>query len=110
MASLIPSEDEIRRFAKEIGAVDEDGNYTEPRAKLAKGALAWRDELANLADQPDGEPASWTTAEQLRRFSEELTAAGFTRVAAAHIVRSATHALIDKQGLQLKPKESPANE
>lgn len=100
-----PSEDEIRDFAKKIGAVDDDGNYTEPRNKLAAGALEYRNELAKQADeQPDG-----TTAEQLHRLAEELNPLFASEVALDLLVAIAP-ALVRRQGLQLNPKGTRTHE
>jgi len=101
-----PSEDEIRDFAKKIGAVDQDGNYTEPRSRLAAGALEYRRELAKQADeQPDG-----TTAEQLLRLHDELLGEGFVRDLVYDLVVSIAPALVRRQGLQLNPKGTRTHE
>ena len=101
-----PSEAEIHSFAKKIGAVDEGGNYTEPRSRLAAGALEYRKELAKQADeQPDG-----TTAEQLLRLHDELLGEGFARDLAYDLVVSIAPALIRRQGLQLNPKGTRTHE
>ena len=101
-----PSEDEIRTFAKKIGAVDGNGDYTEPRNKLAAGALEYRKELAKQADeQPDG-----TTAEQLLRLHDELLDEGFVHNLVRDLVVAIAPALVRRQGLQLNPKGTRTHE
>lgn len=102
----LPTEDEIRHFAEEIGAVDESGRYTQPRNKLAAGALEYRRELAKRADeQPDG-----TTVEQIARFEAELRAAGYPPDRARRLSDSIAPALVKRQGLQLNPKGTRTHE
>lgn len=101
-----PSEEEIRDFAKKVGAVDKNGDYTEPRNKLAAGALEYRKELAKQADeQPDG-----TTAEQLLRLHDELLDEGFVRDLVRDLVVAIAPALVRRQGLQLNPKGTRTHE
>lgn len=101
----LPTEDEIRHFAEEIGAVDENGRYTLPRAKLAAGAQRYAEEIAQLAEQqPNG-----TTAQQLDRLAEELNPL-FSREVALDLLVAIAPALVKRQGLQLNPKGTRTHE
>lgn len=101
----LPTEDEIRHFAEEIGAVDENGRYTEPRAKLAAGAQRYAEEVAQLAEQqPNG-----TTAQQLYRLADELNPL-FPREVALDLLVAIAPALVKRQGLQLNPKGTRTHE
>lgn len=97
----VPSEDEIRAFAKSIGALGADGRYLEPRNKLAAGAVAYREELAIAADLEDEEPPTdLTTAEQLAALHAELHTLGFTST--NDILAAVAGALVRRDGLHTK--------
>ncbi|MFH5209273.1 hypothetical protein ACHIPZ_13865 [Antrihabitans sp. NCIMB 15449] len=95
----VPDEAEIRAFAEKVGAIDEAGNYTAPRAKLAQGALAYRDEIAKDEAAEDVE----TTAEQLVRLHRELSDL-IDPSAVDQLVLAIAPALVTRHGLQLKSK------
>ena len=98
----IPTEDEIRIGAKELGLADEVGNY--PRhlrnriartLQLAEQAAA--EPTGNTADPPTG-----NTAEQLAQFAGELTNAGpFRDETMTAVLVEAARYLLETQGLRL---------
>lgn len=98
----VPKEPEIRAFAKAIGALDEHGNYTAPRSKLAAGAIAYREEQRKLAELQHltAPPAAGTTAQQLARFHAELAELGFTST--ADILAAVAGGLVRREGLHTK--------
>lgn len=99
----LPTEDEIRAVAAELGLVDEHGNYPrEKRTQLAAVAVAMRD----VPDDGD-EPETLTTAQALSRFHDEMAAEGFALSAIADIIRAAATALITRDGLIIKENRTP---
>lgn len=95
-------EPEIRAFAEAIGAVDERGNYTEPRSKLAAGAVEYRKEKRKAAarDSADATPPAGTTAEQLAALRAELVELGFRST--IDILAAVAGALVRREGLHTK--------
>ncbi|WP_213452894.1 hypothetical protein [Rhizomonospora bruguierae] len=95
--TTLPTEDEIRAVAAELGLVDERGDYPrDKRTQLAAVAMKMR----NLpADEPD-EPEPRTTAQALDRFHTEMVAAGFHgQDIAGAIFATVLPALIARDGL-----------
>lgn len=92
----LPTDEEVRQFAVEIGAVDAAGGFTEPREKLVRGTVHWLD---NLADEQVEQGA--TTAGRLKAFHDEI-AEQFSRPAAWSAVLAAIPALINREGLNTK--------
>lgn len=95
-------EPEIRAFAASIGAVDQNGNYTEPRSKLAAGALEYRKEKRKAAalESAVAPPPAGTTAEQLNALRAELVELGFGST--IDILAAVAGALVRREGLHTK--------
>ncbi|MFD3748328.1 hypothetical protein [Nocardia sp. NPDC058633] len=98
----IPTEDEIRSAAKELGLADESGNYPRHlRNRIARTIQIAKQEQATAAD-----PAAGLTAEQLAQFAAELTTAGpFTAETSTAVLVEAARYLLETQGLRLAPKD-----
>ncbi len=98
----LPTEDEIRATARELGIADENGNYPRSqRNRLARIVQLAREEQADEAD-----PHTGTTAQVLARFAGELHAAGLTTPeATSAVLAEATRWLLDTNGLQLESRE-----
>lgn len=111
MAQQIPDEREIAAFARKIGAIDADGNYTEPRSKLAFGAMQYRDELAKTAAAAELEaPVGLSTAEQLIQLERELRGSAFGPDGVTAIVVAVAGALVRREGLSLREEGTPHHE
>ena len=104
----VPTEVEIREFAKQIGALDENGNYTEPRSVLAKGAQKYFDDLATL-EREGPPPTQVATSLQLRRFRDELREEfkDSDPSLARALVLAIAPSLVRRQGLHLNTKGNP---
>lgn len=101
----IPDE-EIRTFAQKIGAIDENGNYTTPRNKLAAGALEYRRALAEAeaaADDVDTTP----TVDRLLHFADEFEES-FSGGIHPAILAAVAGALVQRDGLHLHNEGNPA--
>lgn len=98
----LPTEDEIRGVAAELGIVDEHGNY--PRAqrnRLARVVQLVKQQATEAAD-----PQTGTTAQVLARFAGELRDAGLsTPEATSAVLAEAARWLLDSRGLQLETRE-----
>ncbi|OOL30705.1 hypothetical protein GQ85_18185 [Rhodococcus rhodochrous] len=114
MAQQIPDEREIAAFAKKIGALDDAGNYTEPRSKLAFGAMQYRDELAKAEAAAELEaPVGLSTVEQLARFHREAIEYGDVPIRqelADALLVAVAGALVRREGLSLREEGTPHNE
>lgn len=100
--SAIPTEDEIRATAAELGIADENGNY--PRAQ--RNRLARIVQLAKQQATEAADPNTGTTAQMLARFAGELHNAGpFTPEATSAVLAEAARWLLDSRGLQLGTRE-----
>lgn len=96
-----PKEPEIRAFATKIGAIDENGNYTEPRSRLAAGAIEYRRELERVDVDVDATP----TADRLVEFALELYDSELSGIDA--IVAAVAGALVQRDGLHLRNEGIP---
>lgn len=97
----LPTEDEIRAAAAELGIADEHGNYPRwQRNRLARIVQLAREEQADEAD-----PHTGTTAQVLGRFAGELRAVALTPEATSAVLAEAARWLLDSRGLQLETRE-----
>ncbi|WP_378735527.1 hypothetical protein [Nocardia brasiliensis] len=97
----LPTEDEIRRVAADLGIVDEHGNY--PRSQ--RNRLARIVQLAREQSADDADPHTGTTAQVLGRLADELHAAALTPEATSAVLAEAARWLLDSRGLQLDTRE-----
>ncbi|MCW2089467.1 UNVERIFIED_ORG: chorismate mutase [Rhodococcus erythropolis] len=98
--SDVPTEDEIRAIAKELGYTDEHGNY--PKNRRNELAIAAAEYKAGQQEQREREisaPLDGSTVEQLARFEAELRAAGYAPDRARHLSDSIAPALVRRQGI-----------
>ncbi|WP_280224928.1 hypothetical protein [Nocardia farcinica] len=98
----LPTENEIRQAAKELGVAYENGDYPRHlRNRLARNVQLAKQEAAEAAD-----PATGTTAEQLAAFAAELDAEGpFRAETTTAVLVEAARYLLETQGLRLSPRE-----
>ena len=99
--SDIPTEDEIRSCAKDLGVADESGNY--PRHM--RNRLARAVQLAQQETADDADPHTGTTAQVLGRLAAELHVAALTPEATSAVLAEAARWLLDSRGLQLETRE-----
>ncbi|MBF6135876.1 hypothetical protein IU501_23065 [Nocardia otitidiscaviarum] len=97
----LPTEDEIRRAARELGIADEHGNY--PRSQ--RNRLARIVQLAREQETDSADPHTGTTAQVLGRLAGELHAAGITPESTSAVLAEAARWLLDSRGLQLETRE-----
>lgn len=94
----IPTEDEIRDAAQQLGLADENGNY--PRHM--RNRLARTVQLAKAETAVAEDPHTGTTAEVLGRFVTELHDTDrFTPETTSAIAVEAARWLLETRGLQL---------
>ncbi|WP_406234927.1 hypothetical protein [Nocardia sp. NBC_01009] len=92
----LPTEDEIRAAAAELGLADEHGNYRQrDRARLAAAVQAARQ--GEAAATPGGS----STARQLGAFAGELAAAGVDATNTGPLLAEVGRYLLETQGLRL---------
>lgn len=101
----VPTEPEIRSFAEKIGAVDDTGRYTEPRAKLAKGAAKYAEELSREGNETPRAPAS--TAAALVAFRRELLDSDIPADQIGGLLAAAAASMIRRSGLILRGEVAP---
>ncbi|MGW6699641.1 hypothetical protein [Nocardia sp. NPDC055049] len=97
----LPTEDEIRAAAVELGHADEHGNY--PRAirnKLARAVQLAKQEQATAED-----PNERSTAWQLVQFAEDLDAVHIRATDIGPLLVEAARHLLRSQGLRLESRE-----
>lgn len=98
--SAIPTEDELRAAAKELGLANPDGSYD----RALRNRLAAAVQLAKQEEARATDPAERSTAWQLARFRDDLAALNLASAADGLLVEAARH-LLRSQGLRLEPRK-----
>lgn len=98
--STIPTEDELRATAAELGLANEDGSYD--RSLRNRLAAAWQ--LAKQERERADDPNERSTAWQLARFREDLAVHELASAADGLLVEVVRH-LLRSQGLRLESRK-----
>ncbi|WP_378735405.1 hypothetical protein [Nocardia brasiliensis] len=98
--STVPTEDELRAAAKELGIANADGSYDRSlRNRLARAVQLTKQEHARADD-----PGEHSTAWQLARFREDLAEHELASAADGLLIEAARH-LLRSQGLRLESRK-----
>ncbi|WP_433658033.1 hypothetical protein ACQPW1_39700 [Nocardia sp. CA-128927] len=94
---ILPTEDEIRTAARELGLTDPHGNYRpRDRSRIAAAVQA-----AKQHETAAAAPGGWSTAHQIASFWGELIGAGVDAASTAPLLAEVGRYLLETQGLRL---------